>query len=261
MRIEPYLHLIPEIEDRIRRLDPDAIVIGLGPSAHLLPWIDQELLQKPRRFGVHDVFRILPVDDLIVMDPPKDWLHEDGERFKTIINSRPKRWWFYPTAWDNPQGEAQLGIPFWKRHMPPCVLPVVKVLKWENFEPGRMPTKIVDGQPTVDKDGFVLDGPLPQTTCMSPVGATTLAWHLGCRRIGVIGMDAVMASHPSHAHVDMVSIFMRCIHRKAQAAGGAIWNLSPISQVRKFDPPPKEQPPTSGSAATSASVEPVPSAS
>lgn len=249
MRVEPYLEHIPEIERRLRRLQPDALVVGLGPSAYLLPWIDQTLLQAPRRFGVHDVFRILPVDDLIVMDPPHNWLHESGSRFDWIIKSRPKRWWFYPKAWTDPAKEAQDGIPYWHKQLPPCVRGSVNIQDWEVFVPGQMPTRTDErGQVVPDKAGFRLDGPMPQTTSQSPVGATTLAWHLGCRRIGVIGMDAIHAHHPSMSNVGMVSMFMRCISQKAEEAGGAIWNLSPISGIRKFDPPSESSSePTAGS--------------
>lgn len=257
MRIEPYLEHIPEIENRIRRLQPDAIVIGLGPSAHLLPWINQKLLQEPRRFGVHDVFRIIPVDDLVIMDPPRHALHEETARFKTIIESRPKRWWFYPTAWSNPDLEAATGIPFWHKHLPQCVRDSVKVQEWTNFEPQRWPMKTLpDGSKVPDKDLIALDGPLPITTSMSPVGATTLAWHLGCRRIGVIGLDAIQADHPSSLLVQPVTMVMKHLARRAEQAGGAIWQLSPFSAINRFDPPS-----TSGSGPTSGNAPQGPSGS
>jgi hypothetical protein len=237
MRIEPYLEHIPEIERRIRLLKPDAIVIGLGPTGWLTPWLNQALLENARRFGVHDVFRILPVDDLVIMDGPVEWLHERGDRFEWILKSRPKRWWFYDKAWKNDEIEQRTGTPYWHKHLPKCVHDSVHIQPWKVWVPGMMPTKVVDGNQVMNKDGFALDGEIPETTCMSPVGATTLAWHLGCRRIGVIGMDAIHADHPASRLAGMVNMAMRCFSKKATAAGGAIWNLSPISSITKFDPP------------------------
>ena len=237
MRIEPYLEHIPEIERRLRLLEPDAIIIGCGPSAHLIPWMDQALLESPRRFGVHDVFKIAPVDDLIIMDPPINLLHDGTARFKTIIESRPKRWWVYPKAWSFEEREKQMGIPFWSKQLPPCVKKAVRVQDWHAWLPGQLPSKKEGNRMVPDKWGFNLEADPPETTCMSPAGATTLAWMLGCRRIGVIGMDANMVHHPSSAHASMVNMFMRCIAKQASERGGAIWNLSPISTITKFNPP------------------------
>lgn len=238
MRIEPYVEHIPEIERRIRLLEPDAIVMGLGPSSWLLPWIDQKLLEKPRRFGVHDIFRILPVDDLIIMDPPHAWLGEAGERFKQILDSRPKRWWFYPKAWTHPEREQVNGTPFWHKHLPQCLRRSVAMMDWEVIPPNEPPVMTLeDGRKVRSKDGYKLDADPPQTTSMSPCGATTLAWHLGCRRIGVIGLDCTMREHPSYQGIPGVTMFMKFMAMQAEQAGGAIWNLSPISNIRKFDPP------------------------
>lgn len=239
MRVEPYLEFIPEIERRLRLLQPDALVIGCGPSSYLLPWISQKLIAEPRRFGVHDVFRIVPVDDLIIMDPPRDWLNPNGDRFRVIIESRPKRWWFYPQSWTDPAREAHDGIPYWHKQMPECTRSAITIMNWQNFPPNRMPVKAdrASGRHVIDTDQFTLLADPPQTTSLSPVGATTLAWHLGCRRIGVIGMDANQSSHPSFRLVPTVNKFMGTVARQAETLGGAIWNLSPISRVTKFNPP------------------------
>ena len=248
MHIEPYLDQIPEIEARIATMKPDAIVMGLGPSSYLLPWVNQRLLIGVRRFGVNDVFRIMPVHDLVIMDPPLNWLDPNGERFQHIIKSRPDRWWIYPDAWKNEQREAEQGKPFWHKQLPACVRESVTVQPWRAYAPGELPTKEENGRQVVDKYGFNLFSDPPETTCMSPVGATTLAWKLGYRRIGVIGVDAFMSDHPSQRLGGMVNTFFRCIAKQAREAGGLICNLSPISQIHKL-PAPSESlsEPTNGS--------------
>lgn len=240
MHIEPYLGLIPEIEERIALLKPDALIVGLGPTAYLMPWVNQGLLSNTRRFGVNDVFRIMPVDDLIILDQPIGCLHPSTDRFQHIVDSRPKRWWIYPQAWHDEVEEARYGWPFWHRQLPECVRSAVQVHQWRAFVPGEFPMKTdSEGRMVPDKYGFELVSDPPQTTCMSPVGATTLAWKLGHRRIGVIGVDATTGGHPSRdpALLGMVNMFMRCISRQAQAQGGLICNLSPISQVSKLPAP------------------------
>jgi len=58
----------------------------------------------------------------------------------------------------------------------------------------------------------------------------------------------------------MVTMVMRALRKQADSLGGTIWNLSPFSQIRKFDPI-TEPLPTSTSAATDSSEPLEPSAS
>lgn len=247
MRIDGYLQHIPEIERRLRALDPDAIVLGLGPSAWLLPWIDQSLLSGVRRFGVHDVFRLMPVDDLVIMDPPVKDLHPDNGRHQVILGSRPRRIWVHATQWETGPKEESMGVPMWDRCLPACMKPIVRVLKWQAFHPRDEKVK---------KDMFRVDADPPQTMAMSPIAAATLAWREGCRRIGIIGMDSMPNHHHTHGFAPQCTMFLKVLARQAQERGGQIAQLSPISSLQH----PCLQP-TSGSPVTATNAQLVPSAS
>lgn len=247
MRIDRYLQHIPEIERRLRLLQPDAIVYGLGPSAWLMPWVDQSLLQGVRRFGVNDIFRLTAVEDLIVMDQPIGPLHPDNERFAVIAGSRPRRLWIYTDAWITPP-EVLKKRPYlegyeWKAHLPAPLHSIVRLVPWRVFPPG-VPCSKFDFRLAVDP---------PQTTSVSPVGAMTLAWNQGCRRIGVIGMDMMQGHHHSHDHVQLVDLFCKRLAMEARDLGGALVNLSPISAITRLPC----EPLTSGSEPTKDSDEPV----
>jgi hypothetical protein len=237
MHLDPYLEHIPEIERRIEAMKPDAVVIGLGPTGYLMPWIRQRLLRDVRTFGVNDVFRIMPVDDLVIMDPPVRALDPTTDRFKHILASRPKRWWIYGPSWNDPRREAEMGKMFWHRQLPACVRDNVTPQEWRVWQPGEYPVKSGATGEEPDKYGFRISSTPPETTVMSPLGTITLAWMLGCRRIGVVGLDAIMADHPSAQFVGVANAFCRSIAKEARELGGLVCNLSPISSVTKLPTP------------------------
>ena len=243
MRIDGYLQHIPEIEARIRALQPDAIVLGVGPSAWLLPWIDQSLIAGVRRFGVHDVFRLMAVDDLIVMDPPVKDLHPDNERHQIVCGSRPRRIWVHDPQWTTDAKAEAAGVRMWDRCLPDCLKPIVRTVRWQAFHPRDQ---------GIRKDMFRLSVDPPQTMAMSPIGGMTLAWREGCRRIGVIGMDCLPNHHHTHGFHPSVNLFCKILARQAREQGGTLAQLSPFSVIDRLDNPCRQ--PIAGSLATAISA-------
>lgn len=213
MRVDDYLSHIPDIEEKIRALRPDAIVFGMGPTAWLLPWINQSLLRDVRLWGAHDAWHILPCDDLVIFDVPVRALHPITTRYECILRSRPRRLWAYERNW-----------PSWDKHIHAAVKPNVRQVRFGVWSPaGVMPGA-----------KFKLDADPPHTLAISPTGCTTLAWREGARRIGVIGADMLADQTQTSSFVRIVDPFFSTIAEQAKAAGGAIWNLSPISALKRF---------------------------
>lgn len=240
MNISRYQHLIPQIEDMLADLRPDALVMGLGPTAWLVPWVDQSLLTGVRLFGAHDAFRVLPVDDLILFDAPELALHPDCKRHEWIVNARPKRLWVLPRAWEMvqmrrlPDGTSQeeKRIPMWSQYIVPAVQKVMRLQDWAIWEP---PQNIPPDRVRPKLDRKKPDGsPLPDTLGISPTGCTTLAWTQGCRRIGVIGTDMMDGHHRSHALRHQCDAFFCRIAEQAHERGGVIRCLSPITSMERF---------------------------
>lgn len=261
-RIDRFLHHIPEIERRIRELRPDAIVFGLGPTAWLLPWIDNSLLHGVRLWTCHDGCRILPAHDLVLMDGPVRALHPDTIRYETIVKSRPERLWIFPRAWEWRGPGKRIGeekvTPQWSEHLPEPLRAIAKVQKWREWNPVTPPTAMKPVLGLTDpKDG----SPLPETFGISPTGCTTLAWALGARRIGVIGADMLKEhGHSSFPCGPSADVFFAKIAAQASVAGGAIRNLSPVSSLKTFEESWTKLS-ASGSAPTNGSAPVVPSES
>lgn len=216
MNIDAHLHLVPKIEALIRALRPDALVCGMGPTAWLLPWIDQSLLRGVRLFGAHDGCRIMPLDDVVIMDGPANELSPDTSRYEWILKSRPKRFWVYKHIW-----------PKWMAHLHPSVHPICNQL-----DLGVWPAPMDRVQ--IAKAKFKLETTPIQTHAISPTGTTTLAWREGARRIGVIGVDMRPGFHRSAKSSAAVDKFFRTCAQHAKDRGGVIWNLSPISNLKDF---------------------------
>lgn len=240
MNITGYVGAVPQIESWIREYRPDALVCGMGPTAWLLPWIDQSLLAGVRLWGCHDACRIMPMDDLVLMDSPNHALHPDTSRYEHIVKARPKRLWLY-----------ERNAPQWKGHVAPCMASVTQLVPFSVCRPNQAPR-------VLEKLKFKLvDNPL-HTTGISPTGMTTLAWREGARRIGVIGVDMQKGSHHSYAWWPVIDTFFRKVAEQAQQLGGAIFNLSPFTSLQGFR---QWKPSTSASAPTSGSVTPEPNSS
>lgn len=261
MNLEPYRHLIPEIEAKIAESRLDTIVFGLGPTAWLLPWIDRSLIAPLKLWGCHDASRILPVHDLVLMDfPNKPELHPDTSRYAEIVKARPNRLWVW-----------RQNLESWAPHLPACMAKVLRPVDWKVFNPASLPRMLAslgqeasyDRPPLQLEDLYdrlpfrLVDDP-PQTVAVSPSGMTTLAWQQGCRRIGVLGVDMMKHHHHTYMYKLLVDAFFLRLRKDAHDLGGLIVNLSPISSLRRFR---EWTPSTSGSEATSGSSVPGPSQS
>jgi hypothetical protein len=218
MNIDAYLNHIPTIEKWIVEHRLDSLVIGMGPTGWLVPWLDRSIIKDLRLWGCHDASRILPMDDLIIMDLPQMALNPDTTRYKHIIEARPKRLWVY-----------ERNYPHWAEHIQPCMKPVTTTVKWAVFPPQKAPP-----MPALEKVAFKLEADPPHTTAISPTGMTTLAWQQGCRRIGVIGVDMMKNHHHTYRNWPLVDVFFRKIAAEADERGGCVVNLSPVTSLRGF---------------------------
>lgn len=250
MRIDSYLRYVPQIEESIRQNKPDSIVFGMGPTAWLLPWIDQTLLADVELWTCHDGCRIMPADHVVIMDPPQRTLHPDTRRHQHIIECRPKHFWIINTAWqiERPGTDPK---PLWKKYFPKSVQGITNVLQFRVWSPDRHPKTVHAKLDSVDKHGNIT----PDTIAVSPTGTTTLAWSQGRRRIGVIGVDMMNGHHHTHGRWPQVDNFFRCICDQAHNKDGLIFNLSPITSLKGFK---QWKPPTSGSPVIDGSETPEP---
>lgn len=224
MDVTSYLGHIPQIESWIEQGKLDAMVLGLGPSAWLLRYCNRKLYQDIRLIGVHDACRILPVDDLVVMDSPAGHLHPDYERHKAIVNGRPKRLFVMDWQWKE-----------WVKFLHPSMLPVAVKKKWWVWPSDvQRVTHEGDTKPALQGKKLRLVDEHPHTAFVSPAGATTLAWELGYRRIGIIGVDMRRNHHGTHQFVPHVDEFFMRIAGDAKRLGGAIVNLSPLTDLPRF---------------------------
>jgi hypothetical protein len=216
VRIDSYLKHIPTIEGWLREHKPDALVCGLGPTAWLLPWIDQSLLSGVRLWGCHNACQIAAMDDIVIMDPPIRELHPNTYRHGEIVKSRPKRLWLYRN-----------NAPTWEPYLHPAVKSITRLVDFGVHSPNRTPAD-------PRKLKFKLESNPPHTTAISPTGMTTLAWREGARRIGVIGVDMEKASHHTYFFAPLVDHFFATIAQQAKDLGGMVVNLSPVSSLRAF---------------------------
>lgn len=216
MNVGNYLHLVPEIEKKIVDNRLDSLVCGMGPTAWLLPFIQRKLLSELRVWGAHDACRIMPMDDLIIMDTPTNALHPDTTRHKHIVEGRPKRVWVYAPAFDR-----------WKDLLHKSMLSVTTSVPWAVWKPERLPPD--PRFKLVPPEGRDL-----HTLAVSPTGTTTLAWREGCRRIGVIGVDMVKGHHHTYQWSAAVGRFFAKCAQHAHERGGAVVNLSPITSLKEF---------------------------
>jgi hypothetical protein len=133
-----------------------------------------------------------------------------------IVNSRPDRLWIITE-----------NIPDWDPYIHACMRPVLKNVNFTVWD-------VNEATPNSD---FRLGDTQPTTMMVSPIGCTTLAWHLGCRRIGVLGMDMMHGHHHTGTDVrkvHLVDTFMCKIATEAEKKGGAILNLSPCTALQMF---------------------------
>jgi hypothetical protein len=210
MNVTRFLKHIPLMQERIERAKLDCLVLGLGPTAWLLNFMDPALLTGKRLFGAHDVERITRVNDLVILDQPWNELNPDGERHQKTIASRPDRFWLH-------SANAEPWLPLLPADVPRTTLAF----------------HVWSGLRSTGHEPFALTDP-PQTHAVSPTGCTTLAWSRGCRRIGVIGCDMMPKHHHTFASAHTVDAFFTRICREAHKAGGLILNLSPVTSLANF---------------------------
>lgn len=221
MTLENHWHLIPQIEKEITDLKLDCIVLGLGPTAHLFPWIDRKVIGNIRVFGAHDVWRLWPVDDLLIMDPPQEPRLQPGTvAHDWVLKARPKRVWFFAE-----------NFLHWEPYFHRPLLSVstqLRMLVWQRGPDGnRIPQEVWPKAPILEADPI-------HTVHISPAAATTLAWKEGCRRIGVLGVDCRDPRHPSFGMHHDLEVFFGTIAAQAKEKDGLIANLSPISALTKW---------------------------
>ena len=162
MNVDAYLGHVPAIEKSIADHKLDALVCGMGPTAWLLPWMDRSLIAPLRLWGCHDACRVLPMDDLVIMDSAVNALHPDTTRYAEIVKARPKRLWVYDRNW-----------PSWNGRIHPSVVKVMKTVPWAVCDP-RSAERTVAAQRTKTFDciPFKLEADPIQTTAISPTGMT-----------------------------------------------------------------------------------------
>jgi len=240
MNVTNYWRHISEIEQQIAELRLDAIVMGLGPTAHLMPWIDRKLLHGIRIWGAHDGERVgFHINDLVLIDSPVESkrLFPNGDAYQYVVKSRPDRLWVYEPF-----------FPRWQPHLHTSMLSVTKTVPMHVWhQPGKA------GKGWLDQVQLVAD-PI-HTVFISPTGTTALAWREGCRRIGVIGVDMRPWEHNSSPKAPFVDKFFCRFADQAHERGGLIANLSPISSLVKFR---SWKPSVSSSAPTDGSGTPEP---
>ena len=239
MNINNHLRHVEGIERAIVDQKIDTLVLGLGPTAWLVPWIDRKVIRDIRLWGAHDIERITPVHDLVLFDSParSNRLIVGTEAFDHIVNSRPDRLWLY-------DGNAKL----WQPHMHYCMENVTTVQSffvWQN-------QKLLEGEPHPER--FLLEWNRPHTGYVSPIGCTTLAWKEGCRRIGVLGVEMDI-DHNTHGYRKIVDNYFTTMADQAHEKGGCIVNLSPITKLSQFK---SWTPSTSSSAPTAGNGTPAP---
>lgn len=215
MIVDRFLRHVPVIEERIRLARLDTLVLGLGPTAWLFPWMKPALFAGMRLFGVNDGERITKVNDLVVLDLPIDELNQDSERHHMIRKTKADRLWIYKPF-----------IEDWAALLPPDVLDRTKAVDWNAYNAAK----------STGLEDFPLTMPplQPYTSGVSPLGAATLAWQQGCRRIGILGCDMMPGHHSSHAVACQVDAFFTSISRQATKQGGLILNLSPCTSLQNF---------------------------
>lgn len=213
MRVDRFLKFLPGIENKIKSAKLDCIVMGLGPTAWLVPHMDQRIFEGVRFFGAHDAFRIRPVNDLVILDQPVNELNPDTERHHHITMSKPDRLWMY-----------QPRLRDWRSFLPQHLRDMAQ----------GVPMDVWNAKVCTGHEPFKLEHDPIQTIAVSPTGCTTLAWREGCRRIGVIGADMMIGHHSSSAHHGPVDAFFTAISRQAFDRGGLILNLSPVTSLVGF---------------------------
>lgn len=228
MDLGNYYRYVEGIEREIVDQKLDSLVIGLGPTGWLVPWLDRKITSGLRLWGAHDIARITEVDDLVIMDSPiaSPRLKIGTEALKYCVEARPKRLWLY-----------KRNAKTWRPHIHKAMDSVKQEVDFFVYQNA----KLNEGEENPEKFPL-LEWNRPMTGLISPTGMTTLAWREGCRRIGIIGVEMDL-DHNTHAYRKQCDGWFVDLAEQAHEKGGVICNLSPVSQLRHFrawEPKPKE---------------------
>jgi hypothetical protein len=172
------------------------IVVGLGLSAR------QEVprLQRAETIGVNDVDYFLHPKHLLLLDKPQRF---KPTRLETIKKTKAKRIYYIGDRWDK----------FFRRDKR---VQKFEILTWRSDNPADL-----DEAPWALVNGFT-----------SPFTAVHLAYKLGAKRIGVIGVDLIghqLAKYSERINKDFYTIWKLLQHRKV-----ALYNCSKRTMLEKL---------------------------
>ena len=199
-----------QIQAKVDELDPHAIVTGLGESCKAL--LDLKLRPHVRVYGVNDVFKITPVHDLVVIDPPLGALDRLWDRYTHIARSSPERLWLYYPNWH-----------LWKWHLKPRFHDKMRRIDLRLMDMDQITPE--SSPPMLAKHPF-------DHMAISPACATLLAWQQGARRIGILGVDLIPGNHHMAENRHKLSWYFSHLAFQAQQLHGAITNLCPWSHLK-----------------------------
>lgn len=186
-----------------------ALVCGLGPSVELVP---DELPDDVVTIGVNDVARHRRCDYVLVMDRPETF---GEERLRHIRQPPRRRYVFgggYAHFWEDLAAEDDI---------------------WANICPIQSGSAV----PPWHDQGYQI-----HKHSVSPITATSLAGLMGCRDVGVIGVDLV--DHPRITDPDHVAEIGRgfgVLSAWMDEAGYRVVNLSPRSAITSLPSMPLER--------------------
>lgn len=147
-------------------------------------------------FGVNDLDRLLSPDELIVVDPKRRF---SPDRAATIESSKAKRAWLaQPASWN---------------------------LRYASCS--RLEIEVIHRPQDVSLDRNSI--PQYQTSAFA---AVALAYRLGYRRIGLVGVDFL--GHPLARRISKLRQMFLALSAHIRTGGGDLVNLSPISMLGKL---------------------------
>jgi hypothetical protein len=171
----------------------DWIVFGLGRS---VKFISRTAALAVNTIGVNDIDKFHTVDHLIIPDP---WTRFTEARIKTISNTKAKTLWLQEKrSW--PGLENHPDIRYFT-----CIL-------WDKLRP------------------FPLEEDALPAHFTSPFIASALAWKLGAKRIGILGMDC-LPGHQMNNHLPVLLKGFEELRNALLQRGTELVNLSPISVI------------------------------
>jgi len=184
------------------------IVLGLGPSIKELARIER----RPTTIGVNDVERhVGTVDHLVLLDAPADFLRTNGrargtERLRTVTATRAGTVWIFDRHLDRwPSITAN--------H------PDVRPLK---IRVARHDEPLMHLDPESDELAHFQ---------ISPYTGASLAFRLGAKRIGLLGVDLIPGDHPVAVAAHTIDVRLGRLRGAMAQHGVDLVNLSPLSTL------------------------------